>query len=108
MEPPKGRIPRLFSRIAGTTSAAMGHWVAFAIAAAIVLVWLCTGPLFGFSEVWQLFINTGTTVVTFLMVFLIQHQQNHDTLAIQKKLDELVRSIPEADSDLAEIEREAM
>src|SRR4029450_1181470 len=65
--------------------------VAFGIAVSLVLIWAMTGPLFGFSDTWQLVINTGTTIVTFLMVFLIQHTQNRDAEAIQVKLDELLR-----------------
>ena len=77
---------------------------AFAIAAAVILVWLITGPLFHFSDTWQLVINTGTTIVTFLMVFLIQRAQNKDSLAIQLKLNEIVAAIPGASNRLIDVE----
>jgi low affinity Fe/Cu permease len=80
-----------FSRFAKQTSRLAGKPVAFFLATAVVAVWLVTGPLFRFSDTWQLVINTGTTIVTFLMVFLIQSTQNRDTEAIQVKLDELLR-----------------
>lgn len=80
-----------FTRFAKWTARATGRPAAFAVAAGVVLVWSVTGPLFGFSDTWQLVINTGTTIVTFLMVFLIQNTQNRDTEALQVKLDELIR-----------------
>ena len=82
-----------FTRFAKSTSRAAGHPVVFCAAAAVILLWAVSGPLFGFSDTWQLVINTGTTIVTFLMVFLIQNTQNRDSVAIQVKLDELIRSI---------------
>jgi low affinity Fe/Cu permease len=81
-----------FDSFAKETSAAVGKPWAFILACAIVIVWAVTGPVFHFSDTWQLVINTGTTIVTFLMVFLIQATQNRDALAIQAKLDELIRS----------------
>ena len=81
----------LFGKIANYTSRAAGRASAFAVASAVVIVWAVTGPLFGYSDTWQLVINTGTTIVTFLMVFLIQNSQNRDGAAIQVKLDELIR-----------------
>jgi low affinity Fe/Cu permease len=81
---------QLFSSFAGKTAKAAGSPWAFAICVAVVAAWAATGPLFGFSDTWQLVINTGTTVVTFLMVFLIQNTQNRDGSAIQTKLDELI------------------
>jgi len=81
----------LFTRFAKWTAKATGRPATFCLAAAVVLVWGLTGPLFKFSDTWQLVINTGTTIVTFLMVFLIQNTQNRDTEALQVKLDELIR-----------------
>jgi low affinity Fe/Cu permease len=81
-----------------------GRPSAFGIAAAIILVWLVTGPIFRFSNTWQLVINTGTTVVTFLMVFLIQHSQNKDTRAMELKLNELVAAVEGASNRLIDVE----
>lgn len=81
----------LFANVANATSQAAGRASAFMIAAAVVVAWGVTGPIFNFSDTWQLVINTGTTIVTFLMVFLIQNSQNRDSAAIQVKLDELIR-----------------
>jgi low affinity Fe/Cu permease len=86
-----GGFSRIFGDVANKTSQAAGRASAFMIAAAVVLVWAITGPLFQYSDTWQLVINTGTTIVTFLMVFLIQNSQNRDSAAIQVKLDELIR-----------------
>jgi low affinity Fe/Cu permease len=82
---------KLFNEIANRTSQAAGRALTFLIAIGIVVVWAISGPLFNFSDTWQLVINTGTTIVTFLMVFLIQNSQNRDSAAIQVKLDELIR-----------------
>ncbi len=81
----------LFTRFAKWTAHTTGRPAAFVLAATTIVVWAITGPLFGFSDTWQLVINTGTTIVTFLMVFLIQNTQNRDTEALQVKLDELIR-----------------
>ena len=80
-----------FTRFAKWTARAAGRPAAFALAASVIIVWGITGPLFKYSDTWQLVINTGTTIVTFLMVFLIQNTQNRDTEALQVKLDELIR-----------------
>jgi carbonic anhydrase len=99
-----GQLGSLFQRFAGRTARAMGHPRAFIIAAAFVLVWLITGPLFGFSTGWQLVINTGTTIITFLMVFLIQNTQNRDSAALQVKVDELIRATDGAHNALLNLE----
>jgi low affinity Fe/Cu permease len=87
----KSALNQLFSDIAQITSREVGRAWVFALAFATIIVWAITGPLFNFSDTWQLVINTGTTIVTFLMVFLIQNSQNRDAAAIQVKLDELIR-----------------
>lgn len=84
-------LERLFTRIANKVAHAAGQPLTFVVCCVIVVVWALSGPLFDFSDSWQLVINTGTTIVTFLMVFLIQNTQNRDGAAIQAKLDELVR-----------------
>src|ERR671934_3125769 len=88
-----------FARLATATARAMGHPTAFVLAVLIILGWAVTGPLFHFSDTWQLVINTGTTIVTFLMVFLIQNTQNRDTKALHLKLDELLRAVQGARQD---------
>ena len=93
-----------FSRFARWTARATGHPVAFILAVAAIVVWVATGPIFGFSDTWQLVINTGTTIVTFLMVFLIQNTQNHDSAAVQLKLDELIRAEGHAHNALLDLE----
>jgi low affinity Fe/Cu permease len=86
-----GGLGKVFGDIANQTSHAAGRASTFMIAAAVIIVWAITGPLFNYSDTWQLVINTGTTIITFLMVFLIQNSQNRDSAAIQVKLDELIR-----------------
>lgn len=105
---------RLFSRAACATAHFTGQPLAFLTAVGLVVLWAVTGPLFNYSDTWQLVINTSTTIVTFLMVFLIQHTQNRDTLALQVKLSELIMAVQKAENwvatveDLSEDELEAM
>jgi len=94
----------LFARLSNVTAVWTGTPAAFLIALAIVLIWVVTGPLFNYSDTWQLVINTGTTIVTFLMVFLIQNTQNRDTKALQIKLSELIVALKGADNKIASIE----
>src|SRR3954453_19500344 len=104
MERRKTAKRNVLSRFASAATAWTGSTPAFITAALVVVVWLITGPLFHFSDTWQLVINTGTTIVTFLMVFLIQRSQNKDALAIQLKLNELVASIEGASNRLISVE----
>jgi low affinity Fe/Cu permease len=99
-----GHWSELFSRTACVVAHWMGKPIAFVIATTLVILWALTGPLFGYSDTWQLVINTSTTIVTFLMVFLIQNTQNRDTMALQLKLSELILVISEAENRFANAE----
>lgn len=99
-----GAVGRALGHVAELVTRWTGSTWGFAAAAAVVLIWGLTGPMFGYSDTWQLVINTGTTVVTFLMVFLIQRAQNKDSLAIQLKLNELVAAMEGASNRLIDVE----
>jgi low affinity Fe/Cu permease len=98
------RISDVFHRFSQSASALMGTPWSFALALLVIAVWALTGPIFRFSDTWQLVINTGTTIVTFLMVFLIQNTQNRDAKAIHLKLNELLRAVGEARNRLLSLE----
>ena len=89
-------MDRIFTRFAATLAAGAGQPLAFILAVAFIVIWGTSGPIFGYSDTWQLVINTATTIITFLMVFLIQNTQNRDAAAMQAKLDEVIRSIESA------------
>jgi low affinity Fe/Cu permease len=102
-----GRVSDAFHQLARETSNAVGRPKSFLIALAVIVVWALTGPLFKFSDTWQLIINTGTTIVTFLMVFLIQNTQNRDAKAVHLKLDELLRATRAARNTMLDLEHMA-
>jgi low affinity Fe/Cu permease len=97
-------LDRVFTIVAGRIAAWAGQPVAFIVAVLLIVAWGLTGPLFGFSDTWQLIVNTSTTIVTFLMVFLIQNSQNRDAAALQAKLDELIRAVEGARNEFIGIE----
>ena len=98
------RATSRFGRLARLTAHAMGQPAAFGTALAIIILWAISGPIFGFSDTWQLIINTGTTIITFLMVFIIQNTQNRDAEAMHIKLDELIRAMDQAQNALLNLE----
>jgi low affinity Fe/Cu permease len=93
-----------FHKFSHKMSQLVGSPWSFILAVTVIIVWVITGPIFGFSDTWQLIINTGTTIVTFLMVFLIQNTQNRDAQAMHLKLDELIRAVKEARTNLVDLE----
>src|ERR1700710_728809 len=97
-------MERMFETVAGKVSGWAGRPPAFILALSVIIVWGVTGPVFHYSDTWQLVINTGTTIVTFLMVFLIQNSQNRDGAAMQAKLDELIRAVDKAREEFIGIE----
>lgn len=97
-------MDRLFEAMGGKVARLAGQPQAFAVALAVVILWAVTGPVFAWSNTWQLVINTGTTIVTFLMVFLIQSAQNRDASALQAKLDELIRAVDKARNEFIGVE----
>ena len=98
------RVSRWLEKMSGKATAWAGSSMAFGVAAGIIAVWLITGPIFGYSDTWQLVINTGTTIITFLMVFLIQRSQNKDSHAVHLKLNELVAAMRGASNRLINVE----
>jgi low affinity Fe/Cu permease len=104
LHPHSPHRPSLFTSFANFTAKACGHPFAFALAVIVIVIWAILGPVFGYSDTWQLVINTGTTIVTFLMVFLIQNTQNRDSHAMHVKLDEIIRALDGAHNALLNLE----
>jgi low affinity Fe/Cu permease len=104
MKKKRSRSGKFFNKFSNIVTKATGTAAAFIIALLVILIWAITGPLFNFSDTWQLVINTGTTIITFLMVFVIQHSQNKDTKAIQLKLNELIAASGDASNRVVNIE----
>lgn len=100
-------MAKWFSACSEKAASLAGHYLTFIIAILLVILWAVSGPFLHFSEVWQLTINTGTTIITFLMVFLVQNTQNRDSKAIHVKLDEIIASIKDASDDVIDAEEEA-
>src|ERR1700760_1339991 len=99
-------MDRIFTRLAGSIALFAGQPLAFVIALFAIIIWGVTGPIFHYSDTWQLIVNTATTIITFLMVFLIQNSQNRDGAAMQAKLDELIRAVEEARGQFIGIEHQ--
>ncbi|MDJ1491368.1 low affinity iron permease family protein [Cytophagaceae bacterium DM2B3-1] len=104
MEKPENRIALFFEKFANKTTQLAGSSGAFTLALLTIIIWLATGPIFHYSDTWQLIINTGTTIITFLMVFLIQKSQNKDGMAMQLKLNELIAASQRASNRLVDVE----
>ncbi len=100
----KNKVGKIFDRFSSVVTKVTGKPISFIIAFLIIIVWAITGPIFQFSDTWQLVINTGTTIITFLMVFVIQQSQNKDTIALQIKLNELIASSKDASNRLIDVE----
>ncbi len=96
-----------FSRFAALAAYWTGHWAAFMLSVLLVVIWGVSGPLFGWSDTWQLYANTATTIITFLMVFVLQHTQNRDSLALHLKLDGIIKAIEGVDDRLMAAEEES-
>ena len=109
VSPRKGvkSVNEKFSRFASTCAYWTGHWAAFTLSVALVIIWGVSGPLFGWSDTWQLYANTITTIITFLMVFVLQHTQNRDSLATHVKLDAIIKAIDTADDRMMRAEDES-
>jgi low affinity Fe/Cu permease len=103
-DPPRHHKPSFFTAFANHTARAAGHHLTFTLAVLVIVGWGVTGPIFGYSDTWQLIINTGTTIVTFMMVFLIQNTQNRDSIAMHLKLDEIIRALDGAQNSFLNVE----